>query len=161
MEKLFTAYSIVPTFKYKDKLYENVRIDWFVSGRNIPLIPVEAAVIDHDLLSESQRNDAENYLKELFTQEEAQQLGRYLKEKKNINVIAEEVNLPVGKIPGRRRSLALNPGTGFYRPYQKESYNLPFQAEGFYNVNVAEEKIMPDDKKTVITRKPIRETDEE
>jgi hypothetical protein len=161
MEALFSAHSLVNTLKYKDRLYENVRIDWFVKERSIPPFPVETAMLHYDQLSESQRNDAEAYLKGLFTDEETRQLSQHLKEKKNLGVTVEEVTFPIAKMPDTRKSLALNPGTGFYRLYQKEGYNLPFKVEGFYNINTAEEKIMPDDQKTVISRNIKKEVEKD
>ncbi len=152
LQTLYNCYSIVNNFRYKGIYYDNLKINWFVTGRKKPQVPFEQAILKYSQLSTAARAHPENYILERFTQIEAELLKGYLSSIQKISVVSEEIELPVRENERGYHAIPASPGTDFIALYKKQSYNLPFKVEGIFNIKTADEKIMDDDKETVISR---------
>jgi hypothetical protein len=74
-------------------------------------------------------------------------------QQRKVELIETSIDLPVGIDEQSRKSVALEPGMGFYPLHKDKGYSLPFKVEGFFNINYADEKIVPDNQKTLISKK--------
>jgi hypothetical protein len=133
MTRLFRVTSRVKGFSYKNRVYDSVEICWFVVYRETPSIPYEQILRDCcDQLNS--HYVSENNIKELFTEEEANALKRYILrvhkeecEVKRADPLLEIYTLGYGDIvPGE--------GEGFYRLNEEDGYDLPFVVWGYYDV---------------------------
>ena len=143
---------MVNRFRYKDVLYDNLKINWFVKGRTKPIVPFELAIIDYAQLAPTARFHPENHIKECFTLEEAELLKHYLIASQHLTAAVEEKHLPINEHERGYRDVTPVPGTDFIPLYRKQHYSLPFNVEGVFNVRMADERISPDEKITVISR---------
>ena len=151
MEKIYRVHSVANGVTYKDKMFNNVPIEWFIVGRTESLVPFENAIADYNTLDPEMRRDLEEYLMEQFSLEQAEQWRNFLIQRSSKTWI-EEIELPL--VDNRKSFKKLEPlaGTGFYPVYKNKGYTLPFKVEGFFNTAVADESIQGDDKATVITK---------
>jgi len=115
-------------------LFEGYNINWYVDGRDTPLVHFEEAIRDYDPCDRQWRLVAENYIKELFSIEEANLLKEYLNNRHEhyFKTTIKEVPLPVsdnmmgyGAIPigGRDLMRCLT---------NCDDYILPFRVCGHY-----------------------------
>lgn len=154
LPKLYYVYSLVNNFRYRDTFYDNLKINWFVVGRETPQVSFEKVITNYSGLSVTARVNPENHIKEKFTLEEAVLLKKFLVSMQMINAVIEEKLLPISKDERGYHDLPPALGTDFIALYKKQRYNLPFNVEGIFNVKMADEHIMPDEKITVISKIP-------
>ncbi|MCP5109119.1 MAG: zinc ribbon domain-containing protein [bacterium] len=154
MQKLYHVHSIVNNFRYKDIPYDNLKIDWFVVGRRHPQVPYEEVITNYATLAPAARVNPENYIMERFTLDEATLLQGFLHSAQDIDAVVDEKELPVGANSKGYRALPPAPGTDFIALYKKKNYDLAFNVEGIFNVKMADERIVPDEQVTVISRIP-------
>jgi len=152
LQELYQCYSIVNNFRYKGIYYDNLKINWFVTERKKPQVPFDQAIIKYSQLSTAARAHSEKYILERFTQMEVELLKGYLNSIQKISAVSEEIELPVSENERGYHAIPASPGTDFIILYKKQSYNLPFKVEGIFNIKTADEKIIGDDKETVISR---------
>ena len=157
LQPLYNCYSNVNNFRYRGIYYDNLKINWFVTGRKKQQVPFEQAILKYSQLSTAARAHPENYILERFTQMETELLKGYLSSVQKISAVAEEIELPVSANKKGYHAIPASPGTDFIALYKKQSYNLPFNVEGIFNIKMADEKIMGDDKETVISRFSIED----
>lgn len=154
LPKLYSVYSIVNNFRYMDNHYDNLKIIWFVVGRDTPQVPFEKVITEYSILSIAARVSPENHIKEKFTREEADLLKKFLTSMQRIEVIIEEKLLPIGKNESGYHDVPPPKGTDFFPLYKNQRYNLPFKVEGIFNIKMADARIGPDEQITVISKIP-------
>lgn len=150
--KLFNVFSKMNSFRYKDLLYDNVRVNWFVIDRQLPHIAFEDAVSGYSQLEPMKKVLSEHYIKERFTLAEAEELLHFLTRVEKIETFLEALSLPVDGSKKGYCDVSPVPGSGFIKLHTRISYNLNFKVEGYFNTALAEQQIMPDERVTVITR---------
>jgi len=150
--KLFNVYSIMNGFRFKDLLYDNVRVNWFVVGRQLPHIAFEDAVSGFGQLEPMKKVLSENYIKERFTLEEAEELLHFLTRVEKIDTYLEALPLPVDGNKKGYRDTSPIASADFIKLHTRVSYNLNFKVEGYFNTALAEQQVMPDERVTVITK---------
>lgn len=152
MKKLFRVFSRINGINYEGKKYDNVLFNWFVWGRKEMPIPGEVAIINYSDLSVKNKAKAEDYIKELFTEEEAGQLKILLESMTNGITGIEEIYLPVSDNNNNYNSILTGKGVGFTELYKRKSYNLSLKVRGLFNINDGEESVIADERPTVITQ---------
>lgn len=152
LPKLYHVHSIVNNFRYQGILYDNLKINWFMIGREKPSVPFDRAIINYVELSPELRVHPETYIMERFTLIEADLLKGFLASTQKIDAVIDELALPVSDTLRGYRSGTTPPGTDFIPLHKKQNYNLSFKVEGIFNIKMADERIVPDDRATVITR---------
>lgn len=152
LPKLYHVHSTVNNFRYQGILYDNLKINWFIVGREKPSVPFNRAIINYAELNPEIRVNPESYILERFTLIEADLLKGYLASTQKIDADIDELTLPVSDTQKGYRSGPTPPGTDFIPLYKKQNYNLSFKVEGIFNIKMADERIVPDDRATVITR---------
>jgi hypothetical protein len=157
LERIYHVYSVVSNFPYKGIYYDNLKIEWFVTERERPQIPLEHAIDNYSNLSLAARVHPEQYIMERFTGDEVQLLKEYLRTVQKISCAVDEVELPISDNKRGYRSQPPGPGTDFFPLYAKQNYNLSFKVEGIFNVKTADERVMSDDRATVISKVPLDE----
>lgn len=154
LPKMYHVYSIVNHFRYKEVFYDNLKINWFIADRKEPPVPFDQAILNYSSLSTAARTHPENHIRECFTSEEAEALKKYLADVQKTSAVIEEKELPINNTEKGRRDLPPGPGTDFIALYKKQNYDLPFKVEGIFNVKMADERIVPDERITVISKFP-------
>ena len=91
-EALFTIYSTIDNWPHRDQRYTAVEVTWYIE-REEPPIPYSKAIVGYEPGMRRTRN--EGFIDGLFTKEEADLLGKYLKEHHNTEIRLEEIQLPV------------------------------------------------------------------
>ncbi|MCP4216714.1 MAG: hypothetical protein GY765_18835 [bacterium] len=152
LPKLYLLSSSVNNFRYRGTSYDNVKINWFVFGREKPHVPFDVAIENYLKLSPAARIHPENFLRERFTLDEARMLKAYLETAQKIKSTIDEVLLPVPDLEKGNHDFPPLPGTDFIQLYSKTDYNLSFKAEGVFNLKLADARIVPDDRITVISK---------
>jgi len=150
--RLYHVFSSVSNFRYQGILYDNLKINWFVVGRKKPQIPFNRAIANYSDLNPAVRVHPENYILERFTQMEADLLHGYLASAQKLDAVIEELELPVSESERAYRGGPPPPGTDFIQLFKKKSYDLPFNVEGIFNIKMADERIVPDERATVVTK---------
>lgn len=130
--RLYRAFSIGEM--ERDRItYYGVRFHWYRLDRTQPVVPFERLIAGFDRLEESVRRRAVEQVLRYLTEEEVWGLRTYLRERHGLEVIAEEVPLPI-EVP-----------TGpFHSPYgevyeflelsEEEGYALPYKIWGYYTL---------------------------
>lgn len=128
MVRLYKAWSIVDNFMGQDQ----VRLDWFVVGRTVPLGSYNELIQDYDDDLEDSCYD-QVLVNELFTDSEGEELRAYLDRAHQLDLQLEEVTLPV-KRGGLSYGLLLISGEkSFYTLADEEGYNLNLSILGHYD----------------------------
>ncbi|NIM18400.1 MAG: hypothetical protein GTO45_40995 [Candidatus Aminicenantes bacterium] len=157
--RLYHVYSVVNNFPYRSVYYDNLKISWFMVGREEPQVPFEEVIVNYAKLSLSAKVNPENFIKELFTLEEAELLKRYLDSLRKFNATIEVCQLPVNEHARGYRDFPPAPGIDFFILSDKENYNLPFRVEGVFNTNMADRRVVADDRTTVVTGISVKDID--
>jgi len=153
MDRIFAVNSLVRNFHYQGKYYEEVKINWFVLERKMPLVPYAAAIQDYAQLDEKERVFPEEYVNEQFSQEEAASLKRFLDRQPATTTQIEAIEIPVmANVSGCRR-LAAGSGNDFLALHKGKNYHLPFKVEGYFSVRFAEPTVSGDDRSTVVNKR--------
>ncbi len=162
MKKLFRVSSIINNVTYEKKSYDKVLFTWFIIERTDPDIKYDEVIINYSKINDKARKNGENYINELFTEEEALMLKSELDLKSTAITTIEEIKLPVPDHIEPFSSLKTEKGKGFSDLSAFKSYQLPFKVRGFFNINQSFEALRGDDHPTVITKIPeiLRKTDD-
>lgn len=109
--RLFSAYSIVDDFKGCDC----VRLNWICLERKSPLAPYASLIDGYAQISDQVRHFFEQYVKELFTEDEVELLGDWIKTvfKKMFTANEETVPFPSVFIPTPYRQIRPGDPGGF------------------------------------------------
>lgn len=154
MQKLFRVASIINNVTYDQKTYDRVAFHWFMADRKEKYLKYSELILNYSALSKRERKNAENYINELFSEEEAALLKSALDLKSNGLTTIEEVKLPVPDHIQPYGALASEKGKGFSDLSSHKSYEFPFKVKGFFNINEAFESIKGDEHPTEITQLP-------
>ncbi len=131
--KLFDCYSVVDEFSFRNWLFDEVHIGWIVTSRK------DDTPKNYKELIEDYDENNQNCMypraavDEAFTESEIEQLKQYL-ENLNRNFEIEEINLPFGNNWSGVSTLPIGSWEGFYPLYLEDSYNLPFEVEGYFRI---------------------------
>lgn len=133
MVRLYKAWSVVDDFMGQDQ----VRLDWFVVGRTVPIAPYAELIRDYYEDGEDACYDR-ILVDELFTEPEAEELKTYLAQSHQLEVQVEEAALPV-KSGGLSCGLLLMSGEkSFYALADEEGYTLSRSVLGRYDAKIME-----------------------
>jgi hypothetical protein len=129
--KLFSAYSLVDNYCGRD----GVRLNWIYMGRKKPAVPFQAAIEDYSGIDEGMRPYFEDYVNELFTEEEVLSLQDFSSRNLEVSLQLKEVKLPVPGvfIPMPFNGIPAGEGRGFYHPREQEN-ELPFQVCAYFDL---------------------------
>jgi hypothetical protein len=88
------------------------------------------------LLADEENRYAEDFVEELFTWDEAQQLRGYLEQKHRDQgpTVIEAVSLPIENNWIGLGALAVGGGDDFYMLCKEPAYSLPFKVWGYFNL---------------------------
>ncbi len=126
--RLYKAWSVVDNFSGQ----EQVRLDWFVVGRTVPLAPYAELIQNYDEEVEDSCYD-QILVNELFAESELEELRAYLARSHRLDLQSEELIMPV-KSGGLSYGLLLISGEkDFYTLADEEGYNLPLSILGHYD----------------------------
>jgi hypothetical protein len=156
---LYHVYSVVNNFPYRSVYYDNLKISWFMVGREEPQVPFEEGIANYSKLSVSARVHPENFIKELFTRDEAELLKSYLDSTEKLSATIEVCRLPVSEHAKGHRDFPPAPGMDFFILSDRENYNLPFRVEGVFNTKMADQHVVADDRTTVVTGISVKDID--
>jgi hypothetical protein len=154
MTEIYSVHSLVRGFTYEGTTYEEVRVTWFVAGRQVPLAPYESAIMDYGQLEEKDRAFPEEYINEQFSRQEAEALKAHLARRPEVSTTIEAVELPVMANASGCRHLPRGNGNDFLGLFKEKGYPLPFKVEGYFSVRFAEARVQGDDGQTVVVRRP-------
>jgi hypothetical protein len=129
--KLFSAYSLVDNYCGRD----SVRLNWIYMDRKKPAIPFQAAIEDYSEIDEGMRPYFEDYVKELFTEEEVQSLQDFSSRNLEVSLHLKEVRLPIPGvfIPMPFNGIPAGEGRGFYHP-REQNNGIPFQVCAYFDL---------------------------
>jgi hypothetical protein len=131
--RLYKAWSVVDDFMGQDQ----VRLDWFIVGRTLPVAPYAELIRDYYEDGEDACYD-QILVDELFTEPEAEELKTYLAQSHQLEVQLEEVALPL-KSGGLSCGLLLMSGEkSFYALADEEGYSLSRSVLGRYDAKIME-----------------------
>jgi hypothetical protein len=153
MIELCSVHSLVRGFAYEGIRYEEVKVNWFVVGRPIPLVPYAEAIQDYGRLDEKERAFPEEYINEQFSRPEAEALKKYLDRRPEVTTRSEAIELPVMANASGCRRLPRGQGSDFLTLFREKGYDLPFKVEGYFSVRFAEPMVTGDDRATVAVRR--------
>ncbi|WP_170920323.1 hypothetical protein [Desulfacinum hydrothermale] len=129
---LFRAYSI-GELQREELTYYNVRFNWYRLDRTEPVAPWEHLVADFYSLDERLQKKAREEVLRYLTEEEVWELRLYLREHHGLEVIAEEVSLPIlsprGPFWGGEKTVF-----HFLELSERPDYSLPFRVWGYYSL---------------------------
>lgn len=131
--RLFSAYSMVDDFKG----YDCVRLNWICLERKSPVAPYGALIDGYAQISEQVRHFFEQYVKELFTEDEVELLGGRIKAVFSENFIINEETVPFPSvfIPTPYRQIKPGEPRGFFKPAGESEADLPFDFCGYYDLS--------------------------
>ena len=155
--RLFKILSIVNNFKFKDKSYDNVKINWFVIDRKSPVIPYEKVIMLYTRMSGNEKTNITQYIDEKFTLREGRLLEKYIETTPEIKTIFEDIRIPIVENVRSFNNIIGVMNTSRIALYKKRDYNLPFKVEGIFNITDAEESVSWDSKDTVISKNISKE----
>lgn len=129
--RLFSAYSMVDDFKG----YDRVRLNWIYLERQAPSWPYGKLIDGYAQIGEQVRHFFEQYVKELFTEEEIEMLRVHLKAGFGSNFTVNEEQLPVQSvfIPMPYRQIKPGGPRGFFKPAGETKVGLPFDFCGYFD----------------------------
>ncbi len=154
MKKLYRVSSVIDNVIYEQKTFDKVIFNWFFSGRKEIGISYEDLVINYKKLSDKAKKNGEKFINELFTKEEALILKSELDRNSSGETTIEEIKLPVPDHMEPYSMLKSENGKGFSNLSARESYDLPFQVIGFFNIHDSYEAQKGDENPTEVTTLP-------
>lgn len=138
MIKLFRSESVLSNFSHKGRVYDELEIAWFVVHR-------ESSVVHEEVIKECKKkydilpNTFENSVFELFTEEEAKALEKYILRTRKQECRIKEVDMGLEIFSWEYGDKDLSNMEGYYRLSNEEGYDLPFVVWGYYSVNSAKD----------------------
>lgn len=141
--RLFRTWSIIDNFKGKN----GVVFNWRCRYREKPVAPYSELIRDYDPSCESAQYE-EEYVDELLTEDEVNELKKYLKEVHNTDLYIKEIELPVdfknkfksqgvpiGDCKGYLPFSSMLVGhTNFYMLNKEKEYNLNIPIWAYYDL---------------------------
>jgi hypothetical protein len=121
---------------------KDVHITWFMTSRRAaPLAPYAELIVEYGELDDEDRDQAEQWIDEMFTEEEARALLAWLNQHRPgpIHVIGEPQATPVkaraegGGVFGSLYSIPLGGPQGCIVPNEAD-WDLPFKVNGYYDL---------------------------
>jgi hypothetical protein len=129
MARLYRAWSVVDGCLGQDQ----VKFNWFVVGRSIPVFPYEELIDNYDENQDEACYD-QMWVNEFFTEAEIEDLRDYLRTSHKVELQVEEVLLPV-RAGGLSYGLRLISGQSrFYTLADEEGYKLSISVLGQYDL---------------------------
>jgi len=130
--KLYRAYSLVDD--HPD--LGNVCFAWFYHLRKKPVAPYQDLIEGYHALNEAEKGNAKRDLNELFTDDEAQAVGAYLKHEYGFESFLIEKPLPLNpKDMTDEATLKIERDTGaIYMLAAEPGYSLPFEVWAYYHL---------------------------
>jgi hypothetical protein len=130
--RLFSAHSLVDNFQGSD----GVRLNWVCLERENPVAPYETLIEGYNDLDERVRSYFEEFIRELFTEDEIRLLEAYLVETVGPELHIQEEPLPASSIfiPMPFRQVCFGKGRGFHNLFGEAQYDLPFKAGAYYDL---------------------------
>jgi hypothetical protein len=130
--RLFSAYSIVDDFKG----YDHVKLNWICVERRSPIAPYGKLIEGYAQISPHLRPLFEQYVNELFTEEEIGLLRNYLRGDLGAGFTSEEDPVPVSSefIPKPLRQIKTGERMGLFKPETGGERSLPFDFCGCYDL---------------------------
>ncbi len=130
--RLYRAYSIGEIEK-DGVTYYHVRFNWYRLDRREPVAAMENLVTGYQELDPRRRRLADEEVRRYLTEEEVWDLRLYLRKRYGMEVIAEEVPLP---LVNPRGPFGGDPAEvyEFLELSEKEGYPLPFRVWGYYSL---------------------------
>lgn len=131
--KLFSAYSLIDNFRG----YDCVRLNWVYLGRKFPVGRFEKLIDGYKQIDERMRSYFEEYVNELFTEEEVEKLRGFVSAAVGVDVHAVEQELPISCIfvPMPYRNLKAGGPRGFFDPAVPEGSKMPFRTCGYFDLS--------------------------
>jgi len=133
--RLFKAHS-VGNLTRGDQVYHDVKFYWYCLERDQAPIPFQELIVDYERLDERHRKVLEREVQRYFTGDEIVALRDYLNERYGLNLLHEEVSIPV-----RERGYLFEEGDSVVYDFldlsEKEHYPLPFKVWGYYTIRGA------------------------
>jgi hypothetical protein len=131
--RLFSAYSVVDNFQGHDC----VKLNWIFLDRKFPVAGFDKLIDCYGQIDERMRSYFEEYVKELFTEDEIEALGRYVKDNLRVDVQAAEEPMPISCVFVPMPYKEIKPGgsRGFYHLSPGERDELPFKACAYYDLS--------------------------
>lgn len=137
--RLYQPCTKVDEFNHRGRLYKDVEIVWLMD-RKEPVAPYNEIIQGYSLLEESSKPYVEARVQELFTEQELQELQKYLLfVHDDRNSLVEEVLLPVSDKYCGLSSIPVGGLSDHYMLSREPEYSLPFEVYGYYNVSNCEE----------------------
>jgi len=134
MIKLYRASSTLSKFPHRGLIYDKVQFEWLMDNRKEPLVPYEQAIVNYRKDKDEWHLYPEEYINELFTEDEAKALKDYLLRAENANCEIREQKLP---IPFKTMSVSAISAGGdndFLMLFMDKEYDLPFPVLGYFDV---------------------------
>ncbi len=130
--RLFSAYSLVDNYQGRD----SVRFNWIYLEREAPVASYEQLIGDYKCIDERVRPYFEEYVKELFTEEEIEMLRSYLFESKGAVLQVNEEPVPAMSVfvPMPYQGMPPGSGRGFYYLSENKQCELPFRAAAYFDL---------------------------
>lgn len=130
--RLFSAYSLVDNYQGCD----GVRLNWVCLERENPVAPYEGLIEGYKNLDERVRPYFEEFIRELFTEDEIQSLENYLMENYSSDLHIHEETLPASSIfiPMPFRQACFGKGRGFHYLFEDAHYDLPFKVGAYFDL---------------------------
>jgi hypothetical protein len=132
--ELYKATSVVNEFVHNHHRYNGMKIHWF-ANRKFPVIAYRKVVKDFDTLPEKDRFFTKEFIKELLTRKEAEQLKQYLLTVHKWTVDISPCTLPVESRCLGFRAHEVGGTIGFIKLNEEKNFNLPVQVWGYYDVH--------------------------
>jgi hypothetical protein len=131
--RLFSAYSLVDDFKG----YDRVRLNWICLERRSPAGPYSKLIEGYAQIGDQVRPFFEQYVKELFSEDEVGLLGSYLKGSLGAGFVSNEELVPIPSVFIPRPFRQIKPGgpMGFFKPAACGGQCLPFDFCGYYDLS--------------------------
>ena len=131
--RLFSAYSLVDDFKGHD----HVRLNWIYLERSVSTEPYARLIDGYAQINERVRTLFEQYVNELFTEQEIDLLGKHLRQNFGANFTAVEESVPLSSVfmPTPFRQIKPGGPRGFFKPAGAREANWPFDFCGYYDLS--------------------------
>jgi hypothetical protein len=151
MDELYIVNSLGNPSDYPDAALDQdgqVELDWFCSGRTQPIAPYETLITDYATLGEVHKENAQRYMDELFTREEANLLIPYLcftfGHRVGIGVVPVPMDIFVAEGESMANPVSILFTHGRWKiahtlSQREADYPLPFQVSAYYRVEAKNE----------------------
>lgn len=131
-KKLYRAHSLVKVPEYGEIYYH-----WYISDRpNGVELPFEDIIEDYNKIASDDVFYVEDLVKEFFDAEELNALQVFLQKYFDLELVSEEVLLPITKVEQNVMPYCGVPaggGPNHYLLHKHSKYNLPFKVVGYYD----------------------------